>query len=624
MASLAANIPAPLSFEGDVSSNWKKFHKNFKIYLGATGREKTVTELASLDAAQKREYYDSLGKLLLNIAGDEAITVSSSFGLSDEDEFNYIELVKKFEAYSAEDDNETYIRFMFNRTRQRDGETFDHFLTEVRKRVKLCKFGDLEDSFVRDRIVEGICDKKLQQSLLAIKDLDLKAAIKECRAAEASRRYAEEIQQELTSTLSVNAIKNQKQTRNQDKGAKFDCKRCGFNHVYGNCPAYGKTCMNCKGKNHFIKMCKKPKVVNSLHIENSDKNDYQVLFTDSIGIEVITLNSIGSKDSKPQEYRQNIKVGNKIINFKLDPGSPVSIITPEEVQALNIEESAIIPTNICIKPFGPDSPIIKAVGRVKVLTKVGGKTREVSYVIAPGEAPLFGIADCEEFGLIVRKVMAIDSIEHAAQARPKEEFIQKNSDVFEGLGKFPVPKSVKMKMQSQQKRTQEWYNKSAKRPDCEFQPGDPVIVNLGNKGETWKEATVIEKCKEPRSFVVQMKNGGEVRRATDHLRPDYQPSNMPEADHYYSMVVRRNRKKSPVVEERTETPERVQNITKERVVTPEKQEKTKKKSGSENKDKASSSNETIYQLLVPEWLFQENYVTKAGRVIKPTNKYVPT
>ncbi|XP_026278484.2 uncharacterized protein K02A2.6-like [Frankliniella occidentalis] len=469
MATFGANIPAPLSFEGDVAANWKKFHKNFKIYLGATGREKSAADVAAMNEGAKKDYYDSLGKLLLNIAGDEATTVSSSFGLNDDEEFNYIELVKKFEEYSAEDDNETYIRFMFNRTRQRDGETFDHFVAEARKRIKACGYGNLEDSLLKDRIVEGVRSQKLQQTLLAIKNLDLKTAISEGRSAESSTRYVSEIQQELASTVSVNAVRNHKQYKSQDKGQyknqdkgfkkpdkqEFDCTRCGYSHTYGKCPAYGKTCVKCKGRNHFAKMCK-TQAVHNVQVEENDQNnlnnfDYQVLFADSIGMEVITLNSLASQKAKPpQEYRQEIKVGNKIINFKLDPGSPASIIPPEELEALNIEESAIIPANIYIKPFGPDSPVIKAVGRVKILTKVGGKTKLVNYIIAPGEVPLFGIADCEEFGLIVRKVMSIDSTEHAIQTSAKEEFAQKNRDVFEGLGKFPGEHPILTKPESEQ------------------------------------------------------------------------------------------------------------------------------------------------------------------------------
>ncbi len=35
----------------------------------------------------------------------------------------------------------------------------------------------------------------------------------------------------------------------------YDCRRCGNRHAAWQCPAYGKTCAKCKGRNHFARMC---------------------------------------------------------------------------------------------------------------------------------------------------------------------------------------------------------------------------------------------------------------------------------------------------------------------------------------------------------------------------------
>ncbi|KAL4712232.1 hypothetical protein ACJJTC_011093 [Scirpophaga incertulas] len=37
---------------------------------------------------------------------------------------------------------------------------------------------------------------------------------------------------------------------------------CGYNHKYGQCPAFNKTCAKCKKRNHFAKMChSSPKIM---------------------------------------------------------------------------------------------------------------------------------------------------------------------------------------------------------------------------------------------------------------------------------------------------------------------------------------------------------------------------
>jgi len=36
----------------------------------------------------------------------------------------------------------------------------------------------------------------------------------------------------------------------------FDCWKCGTNHSYRQCPAYGKRCRKCNRYNHYEKNCK--------------------------------------------------------------------------------------------------------------------------------------------------------------------------------------------------------------------------------------------------------------------------------------------------------------------------------------------------------------------------------
>ena len=50
--------------------------------------------------------------------------------------------------------------------------------------------------------------------------------------------------------VSVDEIRN-KSTRNV-----CDCGKCGHSHGKRDCPAFGKDCFKCGGKNHFGKMCR--------------------------------------------------------------------------------------------------------------------------------------------------------------------------------------------------------------------------------------------------------------------------------------------------------------------------------------------------------------------------------
>nr|CAD7424805.1 unnamed protein product [Timema monikensis] len=74
-----------------------------------------------------------------------------------------------------------------------DGQSFDSFLKELKTQAALCEYGDQTDNIIRDRIVFGIGDKGLVESLLRDPDLTLKKPEKFCRAAETSQNQTKEI-----------------------------------------------------------------------------------------------------------------------------------------------------------------------------------------------------------------------------------------------------------------------------------------------------------------------------------------------------------------------------------------------------------------------------------------------
>lgn len=76
---------------------------------------------------------------------------------------------------------------MFNQIVQDSGETFARFLFRLKTQVKKCNFkcgcGDSTESrALRDRIVEGVCDRALRNKLIGKKELTEEVAIEICRS----------------------------------------------------------------------------------------------------------------------------------------------------------------------------------------------------------------------------------------------------------------------------------------------------------------------------------------------------------------------------------------------------------------------------------------------------------
>ena len=155
----------------------------------------------------------------------------------------------------------TYERYIFNRRSQEECETFDAFAADLRRLVKTCEYGALEDSIITDRIVIGIRDDSTRKKLLLKRSLDLQSASDICRAAESASRQLKE----LHGTDTVESLRADKNRRHQsrsrghrdsshsrdpstfrDNFRKRDsdrkCRFCGQHHRFSKneCPAYGK------------------------------------------------------------------------------------------------------------------------------------------------------------------------------------------------------------------------------------------------------------------------------------------------------------------------------------------------------------------------------------------------
>ena len=147
----------------------------------------------------------------------------------------------------------------------------------LRKLSETCEFSTLKNSVIKDRIVLGISDTKTGERLLRISDPTLEKAIDVVRSADAT-----EIQ--LRDMANDSAVHGNKKTpfrktpsANEDSPSSskiFNCRNCGTRHSVRECPAYGKTCHNCKKQHHFQSMCWSRKKVHGIRAkEEEEEND---------------------------------------------------------------------------------------------------------------------------------------------------------------------------------------------------------------------------------------------------------------------------------------------------------------------------------------------------------------
>ena len=197
---------------------------------------------------------------------------------------------------------------------------------------------------LRDKIVFTVTGK-LQELLLREDNLTLDKAVKICRAFEQSNRQVKEFRESTTlpsSSTSVNKITQNSETKTPGgkKGSqmnktshkgreklKFNCKFCGYKHekLRDKCPAWGKTCDNCKCLNHFKSKCKNIHALNQSN-DNEEDSDDQWLMAVSNGTDSVTA---------------TLTLNDIDVKFQLDTAADVNTICQRHVRQHQVSPTTV-------------------------------------------------------------------------------------------------------------------------------------------------------------------------------------------------------------------------------------------------------------------------------------------
>lgn len=394
--------PKPLTVSStDNSKNWQLWLQQYEWFETATQLKKKPADI------QVATFMSSIGI--------DAVSIFNTFTFQ-LNEAKKIENIKaKFKEYFVPKQNTTYERYKFNKLSQIDGEPFDEFLTKIKSQGNLCKFENLLDSIVCDKVVIGIKCDKIREKLLSEPDLNIDKAIQMCKAAELASLQLNDITQ-ANNNLNVSVIGRKKNNKslakiNESFSETYDCSRCGTKHGKRSCPAYKKKCSKCNIRGHFAEMCfakhkQKIYTLNKSSSESSINSDSSDIYIDAI---------ITNADDKKNWY-EVIRIKNTTLKVKLDSGAHCNVLSKKDSNnvGLPLTQSK---TKAIVAYSGHKMPVI---GKITADTVIRDKLYKISFLIVDGEVPpILGRDDCELTKLILRV---------------KE--IKKEHDVFTGIGRF--------------------------------------------------------------------------------------------------------------------------------------------------------------------------------------------
>ena len=87
--------------------------------------------------------------ILLNFSGKDATEVFNTFQFPKGDEKKLNKVLEQFEQYRNPRKNVVFERYQFWQITQKDSETVDQFVTQLKNKVKSCKYSAVDD-MVRD------------------------------------------------------------------------------------------------------------------------------------------------------------------------------------------------------------------------------------------------------------------------------------------------------------------------------------------------------------------------------------------------------------------------------------------------------------------------------------------
>ena len=142
-----------LHFEGNLSEKWKTWKSGFDFYMCATVSDQKSDRIKA--------------SILLTCTGERGREIYETFDFANAaDKLKLDPILQKFESYCNPRSNTTIMRHKFFTYGHSEGETFNDFVTELKKLSADCAFDTLKDSLIKDMIICGGSDHGLRERML--------------------------------------------------------------------------------------------------------------------------------------------------------------------------------------------------------------------------------------------------------------------------------------------------------------------------------------------------------------------------------------------------------------------------------------------------------------------------
>lgn len=398
------------SHSDDVGIEWRKWLRSFETMIRASRIDDDDWKkdlLLHYAGSSVQQLFDTLPE----VPGTEMRGPLLNIDHYTPNMTSYEEAKAKLNDFFLPKENSTYERHLLRQMKQRNGESIDAFTIRLRVQAERCGFGDKVEENIKDQIIQNCQSASLRRDLLKRGDACLEEVLSIAKVfetvAQQEKSFAgeSELKSQIDTINKIDATSYGKRKRFTET-KQAECYRCGyFGHFSRDdrCPAKGKMCNKCGGRDHFAKKCRskqlksKQEKMDETYMIRRQGND-SAMNPDGKSDD---MNMVQHVTDKQVEYIFNVttmesngevqcEVGGVMVSAVIDSGSKYNLLGQSIWE--HLKNLKVIVSNqhrkvsMVFKAYGGQS--LPLIGAFSATIKLGSVSESAEFYVVKGDGKI--------------------------------------------------------------------------------------------------------------------------------------------------------------------------------------------------------------------------------------------
>ena len=303
----------------------------------------------------------------------------------------------------------TVQRYKFHSRNQNPGESVASYVAELKSIGEHCKFaaptsGTLLEEMLRDRLVCGIRDSRIQRRLLQENSLTFQTAFETAQAMELAARDINDIQSRPHNRPSSSSLQEPVHlVRKHTKPPT--CHRCGGQHLAPQCKFLDAICRACGKKGHIAKVCRSSgkshghtnqKATSSNNGQSKPRHQVHALEDSPLsGSQTSTPPRTPSPTTeayplftlpgKVNPITVTVIVNKSELKMEVDTGASLSIVSEHTYNELSLVLGPLTPSNVNLVTYTGEK--LKVLGSLNVQVQYNSQCLTLPLLVVQGTGP---------------------------------------------------------------------------------------------------------------------------------------------------------------------------------------------------------------------------------------------